>query len=43
VEQKIQAMQGRKAELARAVLEGGGSTQQLRFDESDLAELFAPL
>ena len=43
VEQKIQAMQGRKAELARAVLEGGGSTQQLRFDETDLAELFAPL
>ena len=43
VEQKIQAMQGRKAELARAVLEGGGATQQLRFDESDLAELFAPL
>lgn len=43
VEQKIQAMQGRKAELARAVLEGGGSTLQLRFDEGDLAELFAPL
>ncbi|TAM59753.1 MAG: DEAD/DEAH box helicase [Rhodanobacter sp.] len=43
VEEKIQAMQGRKAELARAVLEGGGATQQLRFNESDLAELFAPL
>ncbi len=43
VEEKIQAMQSRKAELARAVLEGGGATAQLRFDESDLAELFAPL
>ncbi len=43
VEEKIQAMQGRKAELARAVLEGGGATQQPRFNESDLAELFAPL
>ncbi len=43
VEQKIQAMQGRKAELARAVLEGGGATTQLRFDEGDLAELFAPM
>ena len=43
VEEKIQAMQGRKAELARAVLEGGGSTTTLRFDESDLSELFAPL
>ena len=43
VEQKIQAMQGRKAELARAVLEGGGATTQLRFNETDLAELFAPL
>ncbi|MFA5589144.1 MAG: DEAD/DEAH box helicase [Lysobacteraceae bacterium] len=42
VEEKIQAMQERKAELARAVLEGG-STAALRFDEADLAELFAPL
>ncbi|MEO8802849.1 MAG: DEAD/DEAH box helicase [Rudaea sp.] len=42
VEEKIQAMQARKAELARAVLEGG-ATQRLRFDEADLAELFAPL
>ena len=42
VEEKIQAMQERKAELARAVLEGGSSTA-LRFDEADLAELFAPL
>jgi len=42
VEEKIQALQLRKAELAAAVLEGG-STQSLRFDEDDLAELFAPL
>jgi SNF2 family DNA or RNA helicase len=42
VEEKIQALQSRKADLARAVLEGG-STQSLRFDEDDLAELFAPL
>ena len=42
VEEKIQARQERKAELARAVLEGG-STAALRFDEADLAELFAPL
>lgn len=42
VEEKIQQLQARKAELARAVLEGG-STQQLRFDENDLAELFTPL
>ncbi len=43
VEEKIQALQVRKAELARAVLEGGGATQRLRFDEADLAELFAPM
>ena len=42
VEEKIQALQQRKASLAEAVLEGG-STQALRFDEEDLAELFAPL
>lgn len=42
VEEKIQALQQRKAELAQAVLEGG-STQSLRFDEEDLTELFAPL
>ncbi|MDQ2799746.1 MAG: DEAD/DEAH box helicase, partial [Armatimonadota bacterium] len=34
VEEKIQAMQQRKADLAKAVLEGG-STQSLRFDEDD--------
>ena len=42
VEEKIQALQQRKAELAEAVLEGG-STQAARFEEADLAELFAPL
>ncbi|GMV27961.1 MAG: hypothetical protein AMXMBFR59_00860 [Rhodanobacteraceae bacterium] len=39
VEEKIQDMQQRKADLAQAVLEGG-TTQALRFDENDLAELF---
>ncbi|UXI68553.1 DEAD/DEAH box helicase [Tahibacter amnicola] len=39
VEEKIQDLQQRKAELAQAVLEGG-TTQALRFDEEDLAELF---
>ncbi|MBB5207730.1 DEAD/DEAH box helicase [Chiayiivirga flava] len=39
VEEKIVALQSRKADLATAVLEGG-STQRLRFDESDLDELF---
>lgn len=42
VEEKIQALQQRKAELAQAVLDGG-STQGARFEEADLAELFAPL
>ena len=32
----------RKADLAQAVLEGG-TTKSLSFDESDVAELFAPL
>ncbi len=43
VEEKIQALQVRKSELARAVLEGGGATQRLRFDQADLTELFAPM
>jgi SNF2 family DNA or RNA helicase len=43
VEEKIQSLQARKADLAQAVLDGGGSTQRLRFDETDLAELFAPM
>ncbi|MGH8122006.1 MAG: DEAD/DEAH box helicase, partial [Rudaea sp.] len=42
VEEKIQALQQRKADLAKAVLEGGDA-QSLRFDEGDLDELFAPL
>jgi SNF2 family DNA or RNA helicase len=42
VEEKIQALQARKAELARAVFEGGATTE-LRFDETDLEALFAPL
>lgn len=42
VEEKIQALQARKAGLADAVLEGTG-TGALHLDESDLAELFAPL
>ena len=42
VEEKIQALQARKAELARAVFEGGATTE-LRFDEADLEALFSPL
>lgn len=42
VEEKIMALQTRKAQLATAVFEGG-STQTLRFDEKDLAELFGPM
>jgi len=42
VEEKIQALQARKSDLAQAVLEGG-SSQRLRFDEGDLDALFAPL
>ncbi|WP_049624077.1 DEAD/DEAH box helicase, partial [Frateuria defendens] len=42
VEEKIQALQERKAELARAVLEGGGASTRLRFDEADLEALFEP-
>ena len=42
VEEKIQALQQRKADLASAVLDGG-STQSARFEEADLADLFAPI
>lgn len=42
VEEKIQAMQSRKAKLARGILEGEESGT-LRFGEDDLTELFAPL
>ena len=41
VEEKIQALQQRKAELAAAVLDGSAA-QGLRFDEADLDDLFAP-
>ncbi len=43
VEEKIQSLQVRKGRLAQAVLDGGGASTHLRFDEADLAELFAPL
>ncbi len=43
VEENIQALQARKVELARAVLEGGGASTRLELDEADLAQLFAPL
>ncbi|HET8898951.1 MAG TPA: DEAD/DEAH box helicase [Rhodanobacteraceae bacterium] len=42
VEEKIQTMQAKKAELARAVLEGGGASSKLRFNEADLDALFGP-
>jgi superfamily II DNA or RNA helicase len=42
VEEKIQALQRRKGDLARAVLEGGTSAR-LCFDEADIADLFAPM
>jgi SNF2 family DNA or RNA helicase len=42
VEEKIQALQQRKADLAQAVLEGAAS-EAVAFDEADLNELFAPL
>lgn len=41
VEEKIQAMQAQKADLAKAVLEGGAS-KKLRFDEADLEALLGP-
>lgn len=40
IEEKIQQLQARKAELAQAVLEGGGASQRLRFDAGDLEALF---
>ena len=42
VEERIEAMKARKAELAEAVLAGGGSSQRLRFDAADLDTLLAP-
>jgi superfamily II DNA or RNA helicase len=42
VEEKILALQQRKGDLARAVLEGGTRTK-LTFDEVDIEALFAPI
>lgn len=42
VEEKILALQQRKGDLARAVLEGG-SRAKLAFDEADIEALFAPI
>jgi SNF2 family DNA or RNA helicase len=42
VEERIEEMKTRKAELAAAVLEGGGSRSRFSFDEADLAGLLAP-
>ncbi|MEO6967941.1 MAG: DEAD/DEAH box helicase [Rhodanobacteraceae bacterium] len=41
VEERIEVLKARKAELAQAVLEGGGTRDRLSFDESDLEALFA--
>ena len=42
VEERIQALQQRKSDLAQAVLDGG-STTSLQFEPDDLDSLFAPL
>jgi superfamily II DNA or RNA helicase len=42
VEERIEELKLRKAELANAVLEGGGSRERLSFDQSDLDALLAP-
>lgn len=41
VEERIEVLKARKAELAQAVLEGGGTRDKLSFDEEDLNALFA--
>lgn len=41
VEERIEELKERKAELAAAVLEGGGSREKLRFDQVDLDTLLA--
>jgi SNF2 family DNA or RNA helicase len=41
VEERIEDLKARKAELAQAVLEGGGTRDKLAFDEADLDALFA--
>jgi len=42
VEERIEELKLRKAELADAVLEGGGTREKLSFDQSDLDALLAP-
>ena len=38
----VTRMSARKAELAAAVLEGGGSREKLSFEQADLDTLLAP-
>jgi SNF2 family DNA or RNA helicase len=42
VEERIEELKARKAELAEAVLEGGGARERLSFDQDDLDALLAP-
>ena len=42
VEERIEELKARKAELAEAVLEGGGTRERLSFDQGDLDALLAP-
>ena len=42
VEERIEELKAGKAELAEAVLEGGGSRERLSFDQADLDALLAP-
>ena len=42
VEERIEELKARKAKLAAAVLEGGGSREKLSFDQTDLDTLLAP-
>ena len=42
VEERIEELKARKAELAEAVLEGGGTRERLSFDQEDLDALLAP-
>ena len=42
VEERIEELKARKAELAAAVLEGGGAREKLSFDQADLEALLAP-
>ncbi|MGH8117949.1 MAG: DEAD/DEAH box helicase [Rhodanobacteraceae bacterium] len=43
VEEKIQAMQARKAGLVKAVLDDGGASTRLRFNQADLDALFGAM